>query len=566
MGYTSTVPRPARSFRPAPLLAILCAAGCGQAQARPPGAECTSLEDFVVYAFSQSEANQEDAQIYELRPDVNIRAFQKWSTSGDEARDYEFAQIGRYHDKGIAFIGGGTASVIFREEFGSDAIFNDLSTRDANNVPVPHEYIVPGARRGSLMNPSFRKELVDYCKIQIDGGVDGLFLDEVNGGFAGGLSHNWNGNEGFDDHALADFNQYLIEKYPDFTAEEWKAAFGMTDDNIIRTDVPSNDLSHNFNYRTYLQANGWNGSTGPADSPLNELNPLAKEWGSVVGNRMYADDDSFTATYLRRYWQEIVTEIRAYARSKNRRVLITSNGLIPYVDFNSVGMYPFNRDEETPDFRGADYVPVVDGHLNGAKSLLTNYRYLKEMGRRISGDVPLVVFIDWPNDMMTNYLNLPLSEKQDYWQIFGAEAYASGIYPAFHLRDTVGSPTATDLGMMSFFRDYTRFYKRNRRLYRKSAYSANRVVLDASNVAASLLSQRGGRLLTLHLINHNYNRAITPQGEFSVTVDLPSRPRRVTMVSPDFEGTKRPVHTFGDGKLTVKVDGIRYYDVIVIES
>jgi hypothetical protein len=565
MRYRSAIPR---SLRLAPAIAIVCAAGIGQVDAGPrrPTTMDVDPEELTVYAFSQSEANQEDPQIYRLKPDVNIRAFQKWSTSGDEASDYNFAQIGRYHDRGIAFIGGGTASVIFGDEFGSAALFDDLSTRDANNIPVPHDYIVPGARRGSMANPKFRKQIVDYCKLQIDGGVDGLFLDEVNGGFGGGLVHSFNGNEGFDDYALADFNRYLLEKYPDFRTEDWKASFGMTDDNVVRRDAPPSDLVNNFNYRTYLQAHGWNGGTGAADSPLNALNPLASEWGSVVGNRMYADDHSFTATYLRRYWSEIVTELREYARtSAHRHILITSNGLIPYVDFNSVGMYPFNRDEVTPDFRGADYVPVVDGHLNGSKSLAANYRYLKDLGSRISGDVPLVVFIDWPTDMMANYLNLPLSEKKDYWQIFGAEAYANGMYPAFHLRDTVGSPTADDQGMLSFFEEYTRFYKQNRRLYQRNADSPNAVSVGAHNVAASLLSQHGGRVQVLHLVNHNYNHGITPLGQFSVEIELAVRPKRITMVSPDFAGKRTPAHTFRNGKLTVRVDGLRYYDAVVIE-
>jgi hypothetical protein len=140
----------------------------------------------------------------------------------------------------------------------------------------------------------------------------------------------------------------------------------------------------------------------------------------VVANRMYAEDTSFTATYIRRYWKEIVDEMRAYAwRTQHRSILISSNGLWPHVDFNSVGMYPWNPDEQTPDFRGADYVPVADGHLNGAKSLQSQYRYLKKQSAGIAGHVPVVVFIDWPNDMMTNYLNLPLQEKKDYWQIFG---------------------------------------------------------------------------------------------------------------------------------------------------
>jgi hypothetical protein len=37
------------------------------------------------------------------------------------------------------------------------------------------------------------------------------------------------------------------------------------------------------------------------------------------------------------------------------------------------------------------------------------------------------------------------------------------------------------------------------------------------------------------------------------------------MVSPDFAGKRTPAHTFRNGKLTVRVDGLRYYDAVVIE-
>lgn len=520
-------------------------------------------KNFTVYAFSQSNVDQEDAQVYQLKPDVVIRAIGKWSTMGDEASDYDFGQITRYHRDHVAFIGGGTASVIFRQEFASNAIFDDMSTRDANNIPVPHDYIVPGARRGSLFNPKFRKHVVDYCKLQIDGGVDGVFLDEVIAGFAGGEAFNWNGNEGFDDYALADFNRYLLEKYPGFTAKDWKNRFDMTDDNLIQRDIPAANLTRNFNYRTYLQAHGWDGKKH-ANGPLLAHNPLAIEWGIVTSNRMYADDRSFTGTYLRRYWREMINELREYARNKAKRhILITSNGLFPYVDFNSVGMYPYNPDEKTPDNRGADYVPTTGGHLNGKKSLMANYRYLKDMNRRIAGEVPLVVFIDWPTDMMNDYLALPLGEKKDYWQIFGAEAYASGIFPAFHLKDTVGSPTATDQGMMDFFVEYNRFYKNNRHLFRGSMDSGEKVSVSADNIAAGLMARNDAKVL--HLINHNYDRGILSRKKFNVTVNMTSKPNRVTMISPDFTGEKPPNYQFKNGALTVNVDEIRYYDIIVIE-
>lgn len=552
-------------FKPAILLSSLLLGGPVTADVSSSGGAGLDPRDFSVYAFSQSNVDQEDPQVYRLKPDIVIRAIGKWSTLGDEASDYNFDQIGRYRRNGVVFIGGGTASVIFRQDFAGAGMFDALSTRDAGNVPVPHDYIAPGARRGSLFNPAFRKYVVDYCKLQIDGGVDGLFLDEVIAGFDGGEAHGWNGNEGFDDHALGDFNRYLMEKYPAFTAADWKTRFGMTDDNLIRRDLAADNLADNFNYRRYLQSRGWDGR-GAAKSPLNPANPLADEWGTVVNNRMYAGDGSFTATYLRRYWKEMVDDLRAHAeKTAKRDILITSNGLFPYVDFNSVGMYPYNRDGRAPDPRGADYVPVVKGRLNGAKSLLGDFRYLKEMNERIAGRVPVVVFIDWPTDMMTDYLALPLSQQQDYWRIFGAEAYAAGLFPAFHLKDTVGSPTAAEQGMLDFFIEHTRFYRDHRRLFRNSARSPGAVNVPAKNIAASLMTPDGGALKVLHLINHNYKQKILPQPGFEVEVELNAAPRRVAMVSPDFAGERTPEHSFKDGKLTVNVDGIRYYNIIVME-
>jgi hypothetical protein len=520
----------------------------------------STAADFVVYAFSQSDVHEEDPQVYELDPDTTIRAIGKWSTAGDEAADYNFAQIGRYHAKGINFMGSGTASVIFPKDFATAEIFDDMSTRDADGNPVPHdEFGFPEpARRGNIFNPRYREYLLSWARIQVDGGVDGLNFDEVNAGFSGGLKYGFNGNEGFDDYAIADFNRYLLAKYPTFTAADWKSRFGMTDDNLLRRDLPPADLAANFNYRDYLRAGGWN------LDPLNAANPLAPEWGRVVANRMYAEDTSFTATYIRRYWKQIVDEMRAYAwRTQQRRILISSNGLWPYVDFNSVGMYPWNPDEQTPDFRGADYVPVVDGHLNGAKSLQSQYRYLKEQSARIAGSVPVVVFIDWPNDMMTNYLNLPLPERQDYWRIFGAEAYANGIFPAFHLKDTVGSPTATDLGMMDFFKTYTRFYKDHRAIFGDNTIGNRAVAAGAPGVAASLLVQRGTGKRSIHLVNHNYEQGIAPQTGFTVEADLGYCPRRVTMVSPDRAGSTSPAFSCRQGKLKVAVDRLDYYNVIL---
>lgn len=47
-------------------------------------------------------------------------------------------------------------------------------------------------------------------------------------------------------------------------------------------------------------------------------------------------------------------------------------------------------------------------------------------------------------------------------------------------------------------------------------------------------------------------------------VDLPSCPRRLAMVSPDFGGSKVPNWTCRRGALTVTVDRLDYSDVLVL--
>ena len=84
---------------------------------------------------------------------------------------------------------------------------------------------------------------------------------------------------------------------------------------------------------------------------------------------------------------------------------------------------------------------------------------------------------------------------------------------------------------------------------------------------SSLLVQRGTGARTIHLVNHNYDPAtgIVPQTGVTVELDLPSCPRnRVTMVSPDFAGSKTVASSCRHGKLTVSVDRLDFYDVLTL--
>ncbi|AUX40408.1 uncharacterized protein SOCE26_018090 [Sorangium cellulosum] len=156
----------------------------------------------TVFAFSQVEVQQSDPQVIELAPDMVPRAWQRWQHNGLLPEDYDAAYLESCHERGVRFVAGSTASVIFEMEVDSEEQFRDQTTRNAAGELVAHDQIVEGAHRSSMASPSYRARLIEIGKIQIDLGVDGLNFDEINGGYGGAQ---YDGNEGFDDHHVADF-------------------------------------------------------------------------------------------------------------------------------------------------------------------------------------------------------------------------------------------------------------------------------------------------------------------------------------------------------------------------
>jgi hypothetical protein len=266
---------------------------------------------WVFAAFSQVATDGSDPQALELAPDVVPRAWAQWDLSGTRPGDYDFGYVRRCQAKGVTFIGGLTASVIFRDQM-SAADFDDEVGRDAQNNPVPRDEIVAGAFRGSLASPGYRRRLIDIAKLQIDGGVDGLFFDEVNSGYTGAR---YNGNEGFDDHHVADFGRYLCVQYGSDTSR--LARLDLAPEDSL--DCGGADPGATFDYRGYLARHH------AASAPLSSLNPLAGEWGTTVQNRPDPAKGTFVDIVEPLvYWQDIVRQVRAYAREKyQKEILIT---------------------------------------------------------------------------------------------------------------------------------------------------------------------------------------------------------------------------------------------------
>ncbi|WP_437475857.1 hypothetical protein WME75_24680 [Sorangium sp. So ce1014] len=531
--------------------------------------------ELTVFAFSQVEVHEEDPQVLELAPDMVPRAWQRWRDTGIAADDYDAAYPASCRERDIRFVAGSTASVIFEDEVDSEEQFLEQTTRNAAGELVAHDPIVPGAHRSSMASPSYRARLIEIGKLQIDLGVDGLTFDEINGGYGGAQ---YDGNEGFDDHHVADFGNYLCRKHGG-RPDGWQQELDLLPEDGLDCGGAPETAGRSFDFRGHLQR--MNATVKPFDSG-NKL--LLEEWGWTVGNRPDPQVGTFVEVYPALvYWQEVVLELRRYAREQHgREIFITSNGIIPFVDLQSVGLYDWNIDGDGP--RGMDWVPIVDGHLDGTVSFQTALRGLKARSKRVQElvggkEVPLMLFLDWPNDMMNRYYALPLEERKDYFRVFAAEVYANGLYFALPLHTTTDENTATALEMMEFFARFRDFYRSHADLVHGATDLTGEVTLsfeacasaedpeacaDEKKTSHNLAQLPDGRTV-LHVINHVYSEGVVEQEGLTASFPLDTSPTEVTVASIDFEEDRAVPFSYAEGVVTVQVGSLPASVAIVVE-
>lgn len=513
---------------------------------------------WTVFAFSQEAADNGpgDPQVSEMLPDVVPRAWARWDTSGTHASDFNFGYPAQAEREGIVFIGGTTATALFQDEFPAAAAFNGVVSCNAQGQPVTHSAPL-NFYRGSLASPIYRNYIIGIAEIQIDGGANGIFFDEVGGSYEGG---NYDGNEGFDDADVADFGGFLCAKYPGLSAAQWQSQFGVTAVDNLNCSAATATSGRGFDYRGYLARNGWQ------TNPLSSANPLAREWGIVDGNHPLPQNGTFTNTYMSLvYWQDIVLTVRQYARQKyGKEIYITANGVFPFVDFQSNGLYEGNTNG--PNGTSQDYCPLTaTGDLDGTQSMMAAFLNIKQRSATVAGPKVLVsAFLDWPTDLMTHYLSLPMSEKQDYWRMYVPEAYAVGVHLGMHLLDTMGDATATQLGLMPLFDQTSAFYKvpSHAALYESATNLSETVTVSAANVTANLTLLGDGRTVA-HIINHNYAKGFQTQSAVTVVFPVATAPTTVTLVSPDAEGDMAVPFTYANGKVQVTVPLLVAYTAVV---
>jgi hypothetical protein len=518
-----------------------------------------STSGWTVFAFSQvwDLAGTGDPQVFEMLPNVVPRAWARWDTGGTKPSDYNFSYAAQAHAAGIIFIGGTTATVLFPDEFPVAAELNEVVSCNAQGQPVLR--LPSGYYRGSMASEAYRQYIIGIGEIQIDGGVDGLFFDEVSGNYQGGT---FDGNEGFDDADVADFGGFLCAKYPGLTAAQWQSQFGIIAEDNLNCSASSALSGRAFNYRGYLARNGWQ------TDPLSQSNPLAAQWGTMSGPGPLAQDGTFVNTYLSLiYWQDIVLTLRTYARDKyGREIYITANGIYPFVDFQSNGLFDYNA--SSPNGTSQDFCPLTpSGDLDGTQSLMQAFLNIKQRSALVAGPaVPVSAFVDWPTGPMSRYLSLPVSEHQDYWSMYVPEALAVGVNLNVHLLDTVGDPTATQFGLMPYFEQMSAFYKTpaHAALYQKAQNLAGAVTVSVGNVATNLTELSDGSIVA-HLINHNYSKGFQEQDGVTVAFPAFRHPAKVILVSPDLTADTAVPFTYSDGQVQVTVPSLVTYTAIVAE-
>ncbi len=484
------------------------------------------IADAVVYTMNEFIRSDYGLRLAaKTGSDVFVRGWFKWREAPDVAQLAHIPPAARR--LGALFGGGITCSALYDGENGlSEQQWKDMATRSPAGELVD-AWGTAGVRHGTLSNPAYLRYLMTWCRQQIDAGVDYLFMDEINAAHAN--------NEGYDDYALKDFREYLLKKYCGRKGWQrddprWRERFAI--DPADAAICPGGTMA-DFSYRAYLRRGGH------IDRPRSPKNPLAGEW------------HIFTRVRDERAWKWLVDRIRAYARSKGRRVLISANGLAPHVDLQVLGVW--NRWK----VRG-DRIDLAPDQIQEWASVVAAGRATAEQR------VPVVFFHDWGMGGFP-WMRVPPAERILWMRTRGAEIYAAGGFFAFPVHGPFGNDALRD-GTIGEVARQSAYYHRCRDIYRGAAVLGFEPIrTDAPRLSTSLWRRDDPAALLLHVVNR-MREGSRPKSRRDIEIVLPvdRAPRSVTLVSPDFAGTREAAAAVTGKELTVTIPALEAYAVAVL--
>ncbi|MDR3707418.1 MAG: hypothetical protein P4L33_03895 [Capsulimonadaceae bacterium] len=483
----------------------------------------TDLRDAAVYTINENWGAVDPELLQrKVGSDVLVRAWFKWNKAplvSQRTQEPEFA-----HRLGEVFGGGITCSAVYDGENGlTQEQELDMVTR-APDGSLVDAWGQKGVRHGSLSSPAYCDYLFRWCKEQIDAGADYLFMDENTAALSN--------REGYDDHSLADFRQYLIHDCTDtrgwkLNDSRWKTRLGI---NLADSAICPSGSMDRFDYRAYMRENG---IFDRPDATTNKLFPLWQRFRSVRDDRV---------------WHALTDRIRAYGRSLHRTIFISGNGMVKYVDLQITG-YP--------------YALIKDGHIDLMPNQVELFRGLVQSGQHAAGrPVPFVLFQDWGfTDPPYPWEAIPPSERIIWMRTRAAELYAAGGFFAFPVRD------AGKDGTLATMAHLTEFYQRQRNIYLRSQWLGADAITSGGDPLLSLSTSwiPASRTVAVHVINRELrDGALRPRGPIEISLKLGQAPANVTAISPDFDGARPVAFHEANGVLRLTLPAIDAYTVVLL--
>ncbi len=466
--------------------------------------------------------------------DVLIRAWFKWHNAPNWS--YFSPLVEEAHRLGMFFGGGTTCSALYHGENNlSKEEVLDMATRDPEGNLVD-AWGQPNVRHGTLSNPRYLEYILRWCREQIEAGADFLFMDEINAAL--------HPNEGFDDYSLRDFREYLLRVYVDgqgwqVNDKRWQERFRV---DFSDQEMCPDGTMKTFNYRAYLkrygftkqsQENPWN--TGP----FSPENPFREDWA-----RFRRERDE-------RAWRYIVDNIREFARRKGRQVLICSNGIAKFVDFQVRGVWDLWR--------------VKDGRVDLSMSQMNDWASVVREGWFVSGrKVPVVLFHDWGFGGFP-WTEVPPSDREIWMRVRGAEIYAAGGFFAFPVSGLANFQDAFRDGTLSEIARQTTFYQRHRELYRNALPIAfDELKTEPEQLSTALWVRFDPPTLLLHIINRRTKDFRLQKVSASVWLPTKDLPLKVSAFSPDTVKSEVKLEQEGE-QLKLTLTELEAYTVVELQ-
>ena len=439
------------------------------------------IDEITSWGFYLQVGSEKDIEeLLAVRPEYVCRGFMDW---GQPASDYvpHRAIVDRAHQNDILFEGGISFSPVRPRPGEMTAeYYDDLTTHTpAGRYVDPWENT--SYRQGAIHNPrAIDWFLFSMARPQIEAGIDGLHVDEIEG------SYPWRGL-GFDNYAITEFRKWLLARY---------AARGWTEtdrrwENELGVDLALHGgTMRQFDFIRHLQSKNL---TDDIEVPHANMDhefrfqredTLGKLWGNAWHEK-YAGTFQFDS--IERYWTGAVVRLKADAAR------ITGRDLIVNENMNWVA-----RSDVDYTMAHGDLVYHNErGEFDLSVSCAARIEEVKTCSRRRAGDVPVVFFIDWgPNFSEMNFI--PSGAVNTYICKLAAETAAAGTF--FSLPINGGGYNAASGGYLDTCRDLAAFFRREKRLFLPGSEFALHPMSGDRQLTVRAYQRNGNKVV--HLVNH----------------------------------------------------------------